>query len=76
MKYQIHDGEVFEAESAKDVVDWLIATEWQDHHETRQGFLKSMAERVCQQVGSTVPVESEEAFVAGLIAAGLIKVKP
>lgn len=70
--YTTNDGDKFTAQTAMDVIGYLQSTGWTEAKDT-QGYMEEMAKRVKAQSGATVATDSPENFVAGLVAAGMIK---
>lgn len=70
--YTTNDGDKFEAATALDVVQYLRSTGWTEAKDDA-GYMEEMAKRVKAQSGAVVPTNTPELFVAGLLAAEMIK---
>lgn len=69
--YVTNDGERITAETARDLINKL-RKDSRDPEPSIIEFKTAISNRVRQQTGIFIPTDPEDAFVAGLIVAGLL----
>ena len=70
--YIAQDGWRFEASRSREVVDAMRA-ESQTRAETRERWMREVAERVCSTTGQKVRANNDVNFVRDLIAVGFLR---
>lgn len=69
--YITSDGKVFRAETAEQLVGMLRADSFEETA-SEENFMHRVAKRVMDEYGLSIPTESAEAFVRGMLEAGLM----
>lgn len=74
-KYQMIDGEVYEARDELDLVQQMREAAAFAPTSSVKAFMSDTAERTKEMTDITIDTSTPEAFVKGLVRAGLIEVK-
>ena len=72
MRYRTNNGLLIEAETSLDTVRRLREASWGEQNLSDQAFMEAVADRMYQS-GIHVSTLSSDIFIAGLLAAGLLK---
>jgi hypothetical protein len=71
IRYRTNDGEALEGINRRAIIRKLRELS-RDPEPNEEAFMAAMADRVLKQTGTVVPTNSEAAFVAALVEAGLL----
>ncbi len=72
MRYRTNQGLMIEAETSLDLIRRLREASWSEQKLSDQAYMEAVADRMYEQ-GIHVSTVSPDIFVAGLLAAGLLR---